>query len=64
MLPGHEKVIPYYGYGDGMLRFSLGDNQESGGECLSSYHQWLFLSDATMKVDGEVVLENGKLTLE
>jgi len=64
MLPGHEKVIPYYGYGDGMLRFSLGDNQESGGEYLSSYHQWLFLSDATMKVSGEVVLENGKLTLE
>lgn len=64
MLPGHEKIITYYGYGDGMLRFSLGDNQESGGEYLSSYHQWLFLSDATMKVNGQVVLENGKLTLE
>ena len=64
MLPGHEKVIPYYGYGDGILRFSLGDNQESGGEYLSSYHQWLFLSDATMKVNGQVVLQDGKLTLE
>ncbi|MCH8309511.1 MAG: hypothetical protein IIB17_03315, partial [Chloroflexi bacterium] len=64
MLPGHEKIITYYGYGDGMLRFSLGDNQESGGECLSSYHQWLFLSDATMKINGQVVLENGKLTVE
>jgi hypothetical protein len=62
MLPGHEKIVTYYGYGDGMLRFSLGDNQESGGEYLSSYHQWLFFSDATMKANGQVVLENGGLT--
>ena len=64
MLPGHEKIISYYGYGDGIVRFSLGDNQESGGDYLSSYHQWLFLSDATMKANGHTVLENGKLTLE
>ena len=63
MLPGHEKIITYYGYGDGIVRFSLGDNQESGGEYLSSYHQWLFLSDATMKANGQVVLEKGRLTL-
>ncbi len=64
MLPGHEKIISYYGYGDGIVRFSLGDNQESGGDYLSSYHQWLFLSDATMKANGHTVLENGKLALE
>ena len=63
MLPGHEKIVTYYGDGDGMLRFSLGDNQESGGEYLSRYHQWLFISDATMKADGQVVLEKGRLTL-
>ncbi len=63
MLPGHEKIISYYGYGDGIVRFSLGDNQESGGGYLSSYHQWLFLSDATMKADGQTILENGRLTL-
>lgn len=63
-LPGHERLIAYYGYGDGILRFSLGDNQESGGEYLSSYHQWLFLSDATMKANGRVVLERGRLTLD
>ena len=63
MLPGDERIITYYGYGDGILRFSLGDNQESGGEYLSSYHQWLFLSDATMKANGQVVLEKGRLTL-
>jgi len=63
MLPGHEKIITYYGYGDGILRFSLGDNQESGGKYLSSYHQWLFLTDATMKANGRVVLEKGSLTL-
>ena len=63
LLPGLEDIITYYGYGDGILRFSLGDNRESGGEYRSSYHQWLFLTDATMKVNGQVVLERGKLTL-
>jgi len=47
MLPGQNKIITYYGYGT--LRFSLGDNLESDGKYLSSYHQWLFLTDATMK---------------
>ena len=61
--PGREKIISYYGYGARILRFSLGDNLESGGEYLSSHHQWLFLSDATIKAHGQVVLEQGRLKL-
>jgi len=32
-LPGRHKLIPYFGYGAGVVRISLGDNLESGG-CL------------------------------
>ncbi len=38
-------------------------DQESGGEYLSRHHQWLLLSDATMKDNGQVVLEKGRLPL-
>lgn len=63
MLPGHAKVIPYYGYGAGMVRICLGDNQESGGAYHSTYHHWLFLTDATVRVDGRVIIEQGRLVL-
>jgi leucyl aminopeptidase (aminopeptidase T) len=61
LLPGHDRVIPYYGYGAGVVRVSLGDNQESGGAYRSSYHHWLFLTDATVKVDGRIMVERGTL---
>ncbi len=61
MLPGHDKVIPYYGYGAGMVRVSLGDNRESGGAYRSSYHHWLFLTDATVKADGRLIVDRGTL---
>lgn len=63
LIPGQDKLIPYYGYGAGVLRISLGDNQESGGENQSSYHQWLFLTaaTATMKANGSVIVDHGGL---
>jgi len=30
LLPDYPKTVPYFGYGDGVVRISLGDNQESG----------------------------------
>lgn len=63
MLPEHPKVVPYFGYGDGIVRISLGDNQESGGDVISSYHHWLFLTDATVKADDKVISEAGSLVL-
>jgi leucyl aminopeptidase (aminopeptidase T) len=62
MLPG-VPYIPYYGYGAGIVRLSLGDNQESGGPYRSSYHQWLFLTDATVRANGRPVVELGELAI-
>ena len=60
-LPEYPESVPYFGYGDGVIRLSLGDNQESGGDVISSYHHWLFLTDATVKADGKTLIERGKL---
>ncbi len=60
-LPEYSESVPYFGYGDGVIRLSLGDNQESGGDVISSYHHWLFLTDATVKADGKTLIERGKL---
>jgi leucyl aminopeptidase (aminopeptidase T) len=53
--------IPYFGYGDGVVRISLGDNFESGGRYRSTFHHWLFLTDATVTADGRPIVEQGRL---
>ncbi len=62
LLPEYPAAVPYFGYGDGVIRLSLGDNQESGGSNISSYHHWLFLTNATVKADGKTLVERGTLT--
>lgn len=62
-LPDYPNVIPYYGYGDGIIRFSLSDNRESGGNYSASINPWHFLTDSTVKVNGDVILKDGKLVL-
>jgi leucyl aminopeptidase (aminopeptidase T) len=61
-LPGIAEV-PYYGYGAGVLRVSLGDNFESGGRNRSTFHHWLFLTDATVAAEGRMVVERGELVV-
>jgi leucyl aminopeptidase (aminopeptidase T) len=56
-------AIPYYGYGAGVIRVSVGDNAESGGPYRSSYHQWFFLADATVRADGRSIVEQGRLVV-
>ncbi|MGH7358892.1 MAG: hypothetical protein ACREJR_08765 [Candidatus Rokuibacteriota bacterium] len=56
-------AIPYYGYGAGVIRVSVGDNAESGGPYRSSYHQWFFLTDATVRANGRPVIEHGRLVV-
>jgi leucyl aminopeptidase (aminopeptidase T) len=56
-------AIPYYGYGAGVIRVSVGDNAESGGPYRSSYHQWFFLIDATVRANGRPVVEHGRLVV-
>lgn len=47
--PG-SKVLPYYGYGEGVVRLSLGDNEELGGDVRGGFVRWFFFPDATVDV--------------
>jgi hypothetical protein len=60
-LPSGE--LPYFGYGSGYLRISLGDNWESGGPLRTPNgdNVWLFLEGATLEADGVAVVRDGKL---
>lgn len=53
--------IPYYGYGAGVVRLSLGDNSELGGRVKGNYVRWTFFTDATVAVGKEIWIKNGKL---
>lgn len=56
-----ERWIPYYGYGAGVVRLSLGDNTELGGKVGGGYVRWNFFTDATVTVGNETWVRNGKL---
>lgn len=53
--------IPYYGYGAGVVRLSLGDNTELGGAVGGGYVRWNFFTDATVSVGGDIWVEGGRL---
>lgn len=56
-----ERWIPYYGYGAGVVRLSLGDNTELGGKVGGGYVRWNFFTDATVRVGDEVWVRDGRL---
>lgn len=60
-VPDQRPWIPYFGYGAGVVRLSLGDNTELGGEVGGGYSRWNFFTDMTVTVDGEVWVEEGRL---
>jgi hypothetical protein len=60
-IPAANPWIPYYGYGAGVVRLSLGDNSELGGTVKGDYVRWNFFHDATVTVGGEVWVREGKL---
>lgn len=53
--------IPYYGYGAGVVRLSLGDNTELGGAVEGGYVRWNFFHDATVMVGDELWVDEGRL---
>ncbi len=59
-----KAAVPYYGYGAGVVRFSLGDNEELGGDVRGSFVRWFFLTDATVHVDYRYLVKGGKLVME
>jgi hypothetical protein len=61
VVPDESPWIPYYGYGAGVVRLSLGDNSELGGKVAGGYVRWNFFTDTTVTVNGESWVEGGKL---
>ncbi|MDH3224507.1 MAG: aminopeptidase [Gemmatimonadota bacterium] len=53
--------IPYYGYGAGVVRLSLGDNTELGGTVGGGYVRWNFFTDATVEIDGFPWVRDGRM---
>jgi len=60
-MPAGRNELPYYGYGAGAVRLSLGDNSELGGRVKGDYVQWLFLTNASVTAGGRVLVQDGKL---
>ncbi|HTK54927.1 MAG TPA: aminopeptidase [Gemmatimonadaceae bacterium] len=56
-----RRWIPYYGYGAGVIRLSLGDNTELGGNVGGGYVRWNFFTDATVAVGSDTWVRGGKL---
>jgi hypothetical protein len=53
--------IAYYGYGAGVVRLSLGDNQEMGGANRGGGVYWNFIHNATVIVGDHLLVQHGKL---
>ena len=62
-VPEENPWIPYYGYGAGVVRLSLGDNSELGGQVGGGYVRWNFFADATVRVGKKVWVKDGRLSL-
>lgn len=60
-VPERNPWIPYYGYGAGIVRLSLGDNSELGGTVTGGYVRWNFFTDTTVTVAGDVWVRDGRL---
>jgi len=60
-VPATSPWIPYYGYGAGVVRLSLGDNSELGGNVTGGYVRWNFFTDATVHVSDAVWVRDGRL---
>jgi aminopeptidase len=60
-VPDREPWIPYYGYGAGVVRLSLGDNTELGGAVSGGYVRWNFFTDLTVTVGATTWIKNGRM---
>ena len=54
--------IAYYGYGSGVVRLSLGDNEEMGGANRGGGVYWNFIHNATVTAGDHTLVKDGKLT--
>ena len=63
-VPRECPFIAYYGYGAGVVRLSLGDNEEMGGANRGGGVYWNFLHNATVTAGSEYLVKDGALTAE
>jgi hypothetical protein len=56
-----DRWIPYYGYGSGVVRLSLGDNSELGGAVGGGYTRWNLFVNTTVRVGDVVWVKDGVL---
>ncbi len=63
-VPERPPWIPYYGYGAGVVRLSLGDDTELGGTTGGGYVRWNFFTDATVTLGDEVWVRNGAVVVK
>lgn len=61
VVPPGGTALPYYGYGDAVVRLSLGDNEEVGGAVRGGGVRWLFFPDTTVTVGDVVLVTAGRL---
>jgi len=62
-VPERDPWIPYYGYGAGVVRLSLGDNAELGGSVRGGYVRWNFFTDLTIAIGGTTWVRGGRLAM-
>jgi leucyl aminopeptidase (aminopeptidase T) len=60
-VPEHDPWIPYYGYGAGVVRLSLGDNTELGGAVTGGYVRWNFFTDLTLAIGATTWIRDGRM---
>jgi hypothetical protein len=61
-IPPGSAYLPYYGYGDAVVRMSLGDNTEVAGAVHGGASRWLFFPNTTVTVGAERIVVDGRLT--
>jgi hypothetical protein len=57
--PAGSVILPYFAYGAGMVRLSLGDNEEIGGTVRGGWHRWFFFPDATVEAGSRTLVKSG-----
>jgi len=62
-VPEVRPWVPYYGYGAGVVRLSLGDNTELGGAVGGGYVRWNFFTDTTVTVGSTVWVRDGRIVV-
>lgn len=63
-VPAGSKILPYYGYGDAVLRLSLGDNEELAGGVHGNWHRWFFFPVSTVTSETGMIVRDGKIAIE